>query len=276
MKKDIRVIALDLDYTLLDTEKRISPANYRALEEAAAAGIEIVPCTGRFFDAMPEAVRSLPFMNYAITINGATIIDARTRECIYKAEIPTADALDFFRFLDGLPVLYDCYAGGKGFMTKAMYDLTPEFIEDRHALQLVLDTRTIVPELKAFIEEGGLKPQKLQLFTKDKALRARLLEELPERFPGFAVTSSLPHNIEINDIETDKGKALLRLAAGLGYSQEQTMAFGDGLNDISMIRMAGLGVAMGNAHPDVKKAAGAVTDDCDHDGVAKAIYEFVL
>ena len=276
MEKDIKIIAFDLDYTLLDTEKRVSPANYAALEKAAAMGIETVPCTGRFFDAMPEAVKSLPFMRYAITINGAMIVDARTRESLYCAEISTRDALGFFSFLDGLPVLYDCYIGGKGYMTKAMYDRTPEVIADKHALELVLATRTTVPDLKAFIKEGGLKPQKLQMFTADRELRARLLEELPQRFPSFAVTSSLPHNIEINDRETDKGKALLRLASMLGCRPEQTMAFGDELNDFSMIEAAGTGIAMGNAHPELKKIADYVTDDCDHDGVGKAIEKLLF
>ncbi len=82
--------------------------------------------------------------------------------------------------------------------------------------------------------------------------------------------------MEINDAEAHKGRALLRLAERLGLRPDQTMAFGDGLNDVTMLRAAGLGVAMGNACPEALAAANTVTADCDHDGVAAGIARFVF
>ena len=107
MKRDIRIIALDLDGTLLNSNKELTERNYRALEEAARRGIEIVPTTGRFYNAMPQVIRDLPFVHYAITINGAQAADVRTGEVLYRAEIPWQRAVELMRFLDTLPVVYD-------------------------------------------------------------------------------------------------------------------------------------------------------------------------
>ena len=109
MPDPIRIIALDLDGTLLNSNKELTAGNLAALERAAAAGIEIVPTTGRFFGGMPKLIQDLPFIHYAITINGAEVADLRTGEVIYKAELPWQQAIDLMTMLDGYPVIYDCY-----------------------------------------------------------------------------------------------------------------------------------------------------------------------
>ena len=98
------------------------------------------------------------------------------------------------------------------------------------------------------------------------------LRELTERFPALSVTSSIPTNIEINSGEANKGDALLRLCAILGLDPAETLAFGDGTNDSSLLRAAGLGVAMANALPAVKAAADALTASNNDAGVAKTIF----
>ena len=120
MKKDIRIIALDLDGTLLNSDKELTERGYRALEAAAAKGIEIVPTTGRFYGGMPEVIRDLPFVNYAITINGAQVANVCTGEVLYRAEIPWQRAVELMEYLDTLPVVYDCYLGNGAFMTAQM------------------------------------------------------------------------------------------------------------------------------------------------------------
>ena len=140
---------------------------------------------------------------------------------------------------------------------------------------MIRDLRTPVDEIKEYIAKEKLRPQKLQLYTNDMVLKEWLIKELPERFPQFAVTSSLPQNIEINNKNTDKGTALLELAGLLGLGRSNTMAFGDGRNDISMLTAAGIGVAMGNAHPDVKRIADLETSDNDSSGVAQVIFKLL-
>lgn len=270
-----KLIALDLDGTLLNSDKILTERSRAALEAAAGAGIEIVPATGRFYRGMPETIRALPFVHYAITINGAQVLDVRTGETLYVGEIPVEEALACFAFLDGLPVIYDCYVDGWGYMTASMQEKAEEYISNPHSLDMVLRLRSPVPELKAYLRERGKPLQKMQLFTRDIPLRDALLAELAERFPAFAVTTSLPNNIEINSRDADKGRALLGLAARLGISREKTMAFGDGLNDLTMLTAAGAGVAMGNASAELKAAAALVAPDCDHDGVARVIEQLL-
>lgn len=269
---DIRLIALDLDGTLLAEDKRLSPRNRAALTAAAAAGAWIVPATGRLYRALPEDIRALPFLRYVITVNGAVVLDAgrAEEETLYAAEIPAAEAVGILRFLDGRDVIYDCYYDGRAFMTSAMKERAGEYTSG-FPLQSLRELRTPVPELKAFLEQRGGGVQKIQMYPRTPALRQALLRELPERFPGIVATSSLPGNIELNHVRANKGDALNFLAGHLGLAREQTMAFGDGLNDVSMLRAAGCGVAMGNASPEARAAADRITADNEHDGVAEVI-----
>jgi len=119
---DVKLIALDLDGTLLNSDKALTARTRAALESAAERGVRIVPATGRFYRGMPEAVRALPFVRYAITMNGAQVLDAETGETICSAEISTEEALAFYEHLDTLPVICDCYIDGWGYMTASMQE----------------------------------------------------------------------------------------------------------------------------------------------------------
>ena len=134
---DIRIIALDLDGTLLDSEKRLSEANRDALARAAEKGVLIVPTTGRFFGMMPPAVRDLPFVRYAITINGAQVYDRETDTAIVKDEIPLDMALRVMELLDRYDVIYDCYRQNWGWMTAALQDKAADYATNEHYLKMV-------------------------------------------------------------------------------------------------------------------------------------------
>ena len=274
MPESIRLIALDLDGTLLDTQKCLSDENRAALTRAARAGIHIVPTTGRFFDGMPEAVRALPFIRYAITINGAEVADRQTGEELYQANIPLGRALELMRYLDTLPVIYDCYQDNAGWMSEHLKARIDGMVKDPHFRKMLHELRKPVPELKAFVGERGRDVQKIQFFIPTPELRQELLKTLPEMFPDLAVSSSVSENIEVNAAGATKGKALLGLAKRLGIPREGTMAFGDGLNDLSMLEAAGIGVAMENACAEAKAAADYITLSCDDHGVARAIEKF--
>lgn len=271
---DIRLIALDLDDTLLNSDKHISPRTEAALRRAADAGVEIVPASGRFYGAFPEEVKRLDFVHYAIAINGAEIRGLRSGEAIARAELPMETALRVMEYLDTLPVIYDCYMDGWGWMTERLQKRAPEFAPNIHYLIMLREKRSPVPELKAFLRERGHDVQKIQFFIKNAEDKPAVMAELARRFPEVCVTSSVSNNIEINAPAANKGTALLSLAAHLGLDRAQTMSFGDQLNDLSMIEAAGTGVAMGNAAPELKAAADYVTADCNDDGVALAVEKF--
>ena len=273
--RKIRLIALDLDGTLLNSDKRLSEEDAAALVRAAEEGIEIVPATGRFYRGMPSVIRELPYVNYVITVNGAQVFDVARQTTVCGSEIPWQRAVAVMERLDELDVIYDCYQDGWGWMTQAFYDRAEEYAANVHSLDMIKNLRTPVPELKACLRERARGVQKIQIFFRNMDLRAEMLKKLPEEFPDLVVTTSIVNNIEINSREATKGVALHKLAAYLGVPVEETMAFGDDRNDITMLRAAGIGVAMGNAEQEVKNAADYVTDGCDDSGVARAIQHFL-
>lgn len=268
-----QLIALDLDGTLLDSGKQLSAKNAAALRRAAESGAQIVPTTGRFFDGMPPVIRELPYLRYAITINGAQVLDVGSGKTLYRAEIPLPRALEILDYLDTLPVIYDCYCGSWGWITRAMQEAAPAFIANEHSLRMVQELRTPVDELKAYLRARGDDVQKIQLFLQDVSQRPAVMAELERRFPGTVASTSLPNNIEINTAAANKGSAVRALAAHLAIPMEETISFGDGSNDLSMIRACGLGVAMANACPAVLAAADRVTASCDESGVAAVLNE---
>ena len=279
MNNDIRIIALDLDGTLLDSRKNLSDRNRDALAKAAEKGALIVPTTGRFFGMMPPAIRDLPFVRYAITINGAQVYDRETDTAIVRDEIPLATALAIMEVLDRYDVIYDCYRANWGWMTAALQAKAEGYATDAHYLKMVREFRKPVPELKAHLRataaDGDV--QKVMLFSRlgDDACLKDITAEMNARFPEIKVTSSTGNNIELNISTAHKGNALKRFAEHLGLTLGNCMAFGDGMNDLTMVEAAGLGVAMANAVPDVKRVADYVTSSNDEDGVAAALDRFL-
>jgi len=273
---NIKMIASDLDDTLLNSDKLLTERTRATLARAAARGIEFVPASGRFYDAFPEAVRSLDLVHYAIAINGAEVREVATGKVIYRSEMPLARALELMEYLDTLPVIYDCYMDGWGWMTEALQARAAEYTPNVHYLEMLMKKRTPVPDLKAFIRERGHDIQKSQFFIKNAADKPAVMAELSRRFPDLSVVSSVVNNIEVTTRAANKGDALMALADYLHIDRAATMAFGDELNDLSMIEAAGLGVAMGNAAEALKAAADAVTADCNHDGEALAIEQYCL
>ena len=281
---DIKIIALDLDGTLLDSEKRLSETNRKALERAAEKGVLIVPTTGRFFGMMPPAVRDLPFVRYAITINGAQVYDRETDTAIVREEIPLDMVLGVMEILDRYDVIYDCYRQNWGWMTAALQDKAADYATNEHYLKMVREFRRPVPELKRHLRETAADGdvQKVMLFAPNRerstaidCLR-KLSDEIAAKFPEIKVTASTWNNLELNIRTAHKGNALKRFAEHLGFGLENCMAFGDGMNDFTMVEQAGLGVAMANAEPEVKRVAKWIAPSNDEDGVAKGIEKWIF
>ena len=272
---NVKLIAFDLDGTLLHDDKSLSRRTLRALEAAHGKGALLVPATGRVFAGLPEALRLMPFSRYHILINGALVYDAKADRVLRRAEMSNELTLRLMEHMAALDVLYDCYKDGRGYVSAGLYARASDYISDKGILDLFYRTRTPVPDLTDFLRREGGSVQKAQMHFRDLKLRKKELELLPALFPETAVSTSIPTNIEINIAAANKGDALLVLASLLGVAPEETVAFGDGTNDLSLLRAAGLGVAMGNAEFVVKAAADAVCDDNEHDGVAKYLEELM-
>ena len=276
----IKIVALDLDGTLLDSAKNLSAANRAALEAAAARGVHVVPTTGRFFGMMPAAVRDLPFVRYAITVNGAQVYDRETDSAIVRAEIPLDMAVAIMELLDGEDVIYDCYRGNWGWMSESLKAKAEAYATDGHYLRMIREFRNGVPDLKRHLRDTAAEGdvQKVMLFSRlddpDASALRRIESEMAERFPQIKVTASTWNNLEFNIAAAHKGNALRRFAEHIGLGIENCMSFGDGMNDLTMVEDAGVGVAMANAVEEVLAAADYVTLSNDEDGVAAALRHF--
>ena len=270
---NVRLVAFDLDGTLFNDRKEITPETFRTLERAAEMGIEIIPATGRFWGAVPENLKALDFVRYAITLNGAAIFDVKAMKTIAEFNIPIERAEAICRVSDDLGVVYDFVADGKGYMKRDLYDRLEDVMIGEWQVRVVKDLRSPVDDIYDVLRtKSGV--QKMQMYTLDASLRENLLKSLPVVFPKLLFTSSVPNNIEINDTHANKGDALKFIAENLGISLEETLAFGDGLNDIYMIQSAGTGVAMANAVPELREIADYITLDNNNDGVAEGIKRF--
>lgn len=273
-----KLIAFDLDGTLLDDSKRIPPENLLALEEAAKRGCVLAPATGRIYAGVPEEIRRLPYIRYYILVNGARVYDSGTGQILYRGEIPPELALRALAYMDTLPVLYDCYQDDRGWMSRRMWErLEPCFALEPEMLDFVRRSRQPVEDLIETIRQRGKPVQKLQMHFRPEqmALRERVRESFPSLFPELTASSSLRNNLEINSVHAGKGRALLALCERLGIPPAECAAFGDGGNDRDMLLAAGLGVAMANAAPEVKAAADRIAPGNNEAGVAQALRELL-
>ena len=275
---NVRLIAFDLDGTLLDDDKHLPAENLAALQAAHAQGIFLVPATGRILKALPEELLAPGLFRYFIFANGALVYDLQEQRALYRARIEPELAVRLCTYMATLPVLYDCYRGDCGYMTQWMYDRAPEFFEtEPHILKLIKSLRRPVPELKQKILEDGLPLEKLQMFFRPEHMdeRARQLELVPQLFPELIASSSLRNNIEINSARAGKGNALRALCEKLDLDTSESVAFGDGLNDADMLRAAGRGCAMQNAVPAVKDAADVIVETNNDAGVGREIFRLL-
>lgn len=273
-KLDVRLIAADLDGTLLNEKKEVSERNLKALYRAAERGILFVPATGRIWRGLPQTLLELPFLQYAIAVNGAGVVDCKKDETLHRAEICREDAVRIAEYMRGFGTYYDCYLDGKGYVEQAYYDRIDAFIRENFR-PFVRSSRETVPDLPEFLKkQNGV--QKLQMNFADLELRARVMEELPQKFPQVTVTTAVDNNIEVNAADGNKGDALHWLCRYLDIDLSQVAAFGDGTNDITMLQAAGVSVAMGNALPQVKAAARFETLTNEEDGVAVFLENYVL
>lgn len=272
----LRMIALDLDGTLLHDDKGLTRRSKNILQQYIDRGTHVVVASGRAFASLPEEVMAVSGIEYAITSNGVSICRHSTGEKIFHRtlrsdcaekllELIRANAYTFETFIDGMPYADERYV-------KSPTDFgTPEY-----AVPYVQRTRKPVKELLDFAHKHMDELDCIDLIIPDDAeLRQSVLEKVGG-IDGLYITSSVPHLIEISDESAGKGAAVRRLAEYLGIDPSEIAAFGNAENDVDMIRFAGIGVAVSNSPMDVKKEADYITMSNNEDGVAFFLEQLLM
>lgn len=272
---NIKLVAMDLDHTLLDDDKKISKHTENVLMEAIQRGIYIVPATGRIFKSIPEFLREMEGVRYALCCNGATVYDKYEDEIIYTNHLQEEVVFEIFDILEKYHCTHDIYQNGQGYMEPRFLDHISEYGVKAHTYDLVKNTRLPVENLREYIHKNPLGIEKISSFFDDMEERKAAFAELKNRNIA-SVSSSLSNNIEINQFGCDKGDGLTHLAEHLGIPMSQVMACGDAGNDVKMIEAAGIGVVMENGMEELKKIANFVTKTNNEDGVAYAIEKLVF
>lgn len=277
----IRLIASDLDGTLLDNHKKITEEVYRAVADAAACGISFVPITGRPFGAVPKEVLTLPGVRYVAASSGAAVWDIKENKKIMEDLIPLSLMLEILDVLKtgDYPVMV--FADGIGYVSERDMIRALEMAHDDEVRRYYRENRTVVPDLKEFLRKSGRDVEKFTVnFPYDDQDRLigleacrQLLEPYDDRLhPVYGG----PINLEVGTKRAQKGEALTCLADSLGIKKEEIMAIGDSGNDVDMAGHAGILVAMGNASDEMKEKASFITLTNEESGVAYAVRKFAL
>lgn len=264
-----RAIALDLDGTLTNDAKEVTPRTHAALLKAQACGAHIILASGRPTYGIAPVADSLEMDKlggYILAYNGAKIIDWRTKEELYSQHLPN----------DVIPLLYE-YAKrhGHALLGYVGNEIVCEEPDDQYVMEEARINKMHIRKVECLVDSLGSHPTKL-LMTGHPADMQKAEEEIAQMVgQRMDVFRSAPFFVELVPKGIDKAQSLLRLLGLLNLTHGDMMAFGDGYNDISMLKLAGLGVAMANAVAEVRAEADYVTRSNEEDGVAYAIDKFL-
>lgn len=269
-----RVVATDLDGTLLRTDKTISEELMAELARISQKGVLFIPSTGRTHRELPAAIRELPFLHYALCCNGAAVYDYKEKRYIYEETIPYELALELLEYTKSIPVYESVVVNGERICKGDEEGNICEYIRKR-AVKDILFNFTGACDVKAAFAAKKRDAQKLLLYLDDRADREAVIRDLRERFPQLEISSSGPIYIEVNVKGVDKGKALGNFCRMLNIPLEETIAFGDAANDLTMLDAAGLAVVVENGTEEAKKRADLICPSNDEDGVKAALRELI-
>lgn len=263
-----RAIALDLDGTLTNHDKVVTPRTRQALLKAQELGTVIILASGRpTYGIVPvaECLELEKRGGYILSYNGGNIVNAKTGEKLFSQSLP--DAV--------IPILYK-YAKEKNhaLLGYAGNEIITEMPDDQYVKEESRINKMNIRKVDNLMETLEPHPTKL-LMTGDPTDMLKAEEELVEILgEKMDIFRSAPFFLELVPKGIDKAQSLLRLLSKINLTPADLMAFGDGYNDLSMLKLAGVGVAMANAAPEVRADADYVTLSNEEDGVAEALLHF--
>ena len=285
----IKVIASDMDGTLLGEDHKIAPETLSAIKEACDAGIRFMICTGRNFPGAMNELEGADLTCDYIVGSGAEVRDPR-QQVVRSTAISPRLCREIYETVRKYPISVTFCTDGDDYRIGTEEEVEESLIRQIQAFHLnqcrdeIRDTElyqrmkrnTRVISGIEELEKAGLPVYKLFLFSGDLEMLDKIRREL-EKNQEIAVSSSFENNLEITDVKAQKGPVLKEYIESLGYTMDEVMALGDSLNDYSMLSMDfGATVAMENAVLSLRKEADYITSSNNDEGVAEVIEKFML
>ena len=266
-----KILALDMDGTLLNSQKKISPKTAAAISELSKRGVYVVVSTGRGVAELADYKNELKFMQYGITSSGGAVYDFFNKKAVKAHVIPKETA---FEIIDA-GIAERAMIHILGLTTSLMRD---DDIKNSAAFQMAVYQEmydricTRCEDFKKYIEENPDEIIKINLYHRSPESRQRNFERLKHLDLTFALAETTA--LESSPKGISKASGLQELCNFLEIDIKDTVAVGDAPNDIEVLQAAGIAAVMGNADAEIKKLADFVTDDNDNDGIVKVIEKY--
>ena len=268
--KNIKLVGVDLDGTLFNSEKIIDAGTRSAISKAKKRGIEIVPVTGRPLGGLSKEIFNTPEFDFAITNNGAEITNLKTGKAVFSKQTECQTSLKIIKAVEKAGLYYEVFANGYGRLTKKCFDFYINENKNEHIKKYIRESRKIVDDVYAYIESNNLKTDEILVSFRNEEEEKTVLNIL-SNVKNIQYWYLAGKFIEITNYGADKGKAFEFLTSYMGLKKENTLAAGDGENDISLLKSAGVSVAVSNAQKEILEMADIVTLSNDQGGIGKII-----
>ena len=262
-----KLIAFDMDGTLLNSRKQISEHTLEAINRAFDAGKEVILSTGRCVAELREYFKRIPGLRYVVCSSGAILYDVKEEKILYSNSISTELAEKILTESKKEDLMVHLLAIESIVQKKDI----PQMGVYRPMYEKVT---TQVDDIYEYYKEHPFEVPKLNLYHATAEGRERTRKRLAGL--DLVLADAEKTALECSATGVTKGTGLLRLCEHLGIEPEETIAVGDADNDLNILETAGLAIAVGNANEHVKAAAAVVVNDCDHDGCAEAIDKYLL
>lgn len=272
--KEIKLIALDLDGTVLTDSNTLSDRVKRSLEKAIASGIEVVAASGRPYGSMPKNVLGIKGLNYSITSNGAAVHDNSGRR-IHSTLVSENDVISLLKITEGHDLIFEAYVKGLTY-TDSRYTSNPlKYGCSEAYVDYVKASHGHIDNMREFIYNHRKELDSIEIICTDAKKRSHIRQLAEDSTSGFYITSSSENFIEFMDKSATKGNAVDWLCNYLDVKTENTCACGNADNDADMIEQAGFGAAVENASRLCLDCADIIVPSNNNDGVARLI-EIIL
>ena len=271
-----RIAAMDLDGTLLRDDKTISQYTVDVLKKISDQGVIILPSTGRTHKELPQPVKELPFIRYALCCNGGALYDYQQEKYILENAIPYELACKVLDYVKQLPVYESVVVNGGRYAKAKENGELNDYVSEK-AVKGILFNFTPVKDVHDAFVEMHKDAQKILLYLDvERGNKEEVMNDLKAKYPQLAISSSGPLYIEVNVQGIDKGKALNKFCEILDIPITETLAFGDAENDIAMLDEADKAIVVDNGNDATKAHADIICESNNDDGVAKELARIFL